>query len=487
MSSEIHISGPIGFAEQSGSAVFFSKTSNTAGTFNANDTGTAIPVKKAQNVLDVAFWGEDNRFPNNIERQMAYCGIGRAALDWKARILYGGGIIPGKVTGYEDEGKKEIFEPLDRTQYKEVYAFLENRSMFRFFMEYFQDWTWFANCFPEVVLTKDGKKISHFVHQESCDTRYKNMNDDGVIDTVFLSKMWGMSKDQFAKFDPNKAVLGLLENPVNIASIDNRYIKQLDCIDMYNPKESLTTIADKLNQSRKKSQLKSAILPVNYPSVNKTYYQVATWDGARLGGWIEIACKIPNIFKALYTKALRIKYHIEVPENYFETKYGEEEWDKKTEQEQAEAKRELVKEMDEYLNSDKKAFSTFVSFFEVDTHNKTEYGRVKITAIEDKSNVDKDIIMSSAADVQILTSMQVHPTLFGAGTIGTGTQRTGGSDQREAFLVYTSSLQLERQVALEPIYLARDFNQWGDDIHFRIRDTQLTTLNQNSGTQKVVS
>ena len=95
--------------------------------------------------------------------------------------------------------------------------------------------------------------------------------------------------------------------------------------------------------------------------------------------------------------------------------------------------------------------------------------------------------MSSAADVQILTAMGLHPTLIGAGTIGTGTQRTGGSDQREAYLIYTSLLKLEREVALEPLYLARDFNQWGDDIVFRILDTQLTTLDKNTGTEKKLS
>jgi hypothetical protein len=487
MSNGVHISGPIGFMEQSGSAVYFSKTNDTAGTFKKEGFSTCVPVRKAQNALDIAYWGEDNRFPQNIENQMSYCGIGKAALDWKARILFGGGIIPGKVTGYEDEGKKELFEPLDRIKYKTVYDFLENRRMFRFWMEYLQDWVWFANCFPEVVLTKDGSKISHFVHQESSDARYKNMNENGQIDTVYLSKMWGMAKDQFAKFDPDKKVLGLLENPKTLSEIDNKFLKTLDCIDMYNPLQSLTSIAEKLNNTRSKSALKSAILPVNYPSVNKTYYQVATWDGARLGGWIEIACKIPAIFKMLFSKAFRIKYHIEIPMSYFETKYTYEVWHAKTEEEQKNARIELLTDMDAYLSGDTKAFSTFVSFFDVDTHTKTEFGRIKITPIEEKSNLDKEILMSSAADVQILTAMQVHPTLSGAGTVGTGSQRTGGSDQREAFLIYTSALNLERQVALEPIYLARDFNKWGDDIHFRIRDTQLTTLNQNTGTQKVVS
>jgi len=484
MSSGIHISGPIGFMENSGSAVFFSKGNDKAGTFNTQ--GTAPLIKKAQVALEVAYWGEDNRFPQNIENQMAYCGIGKSALDWKARALYGAGIIPGRILDYEDDGKTEIFKPLTRADGKEVYAFLEQRSMFRFWLEYFQDWTWYFNCFPEAILSKDGSKITGFVHQESCDARFKQMNDKGDIETAYLSKMWGSSKDQFAKFDPEKKVLGLMENPTTLTEIDNIFLKAIDCIDMYDQVNSLRTIAEKMKH-RPPEALRSAIMPVNYPSTNKTYYQVPYWDGARLGGWIEIACKNPTIVKAYLKKGMKIQNHIEIPKAYFEDKYGKETWKGYDEETKKVLKGNLLKEMDEFLTSDKATFSTFISFFDYDAHNKAEFSRIKITPIESKYSVDKELITTSAADLQILAAMQVHPTLFGAGTLGTGAQRTGGSDQREAFLIYNAMLSLERQVALEPLYLARDYNAWGEDIVFRIRDTQLTTLDKNSGTQKVVS
>ena len=66
----------------------FYKNAATAGQFKTN-RGTAIEVQKAQTALDVAYWGEDNRFPQNIEQQMAYCGIGKYALNWSANALFG--------------------------------------------------------------------------------------------------------------------------------------------------------------------------------------------------------------------------------------------------------------------------------------------------------------------------------------------------------------------------------------------------------------
>lgn len=490
----VHISGPVAFLSESQSAVFFSKGNAAAGTFQNNKGSVAI-VEKMQNQLDVAYWGEDNRFPQNIEQQMAYCGIGKSALDWKARALWGAGIIPGKVVGYEDEGKKEIFEPLDREKYKIVYSFIEARSFFRWAIEYLQDWVWYFNCFPEMILSKDGKSITGFVHQESNDSRFKQMDDQGRIKKVYLSKLWGAAKDQYARFDPTKSLPGLV-NSRKLNEVDNKFIKQLDCIDMYDNVNSLQIIADSLTQSRKKDALKSAILPVNYPSVNKTYYQVPYWDGARLGGWIEIACKIPSLIKTLYNKAFRIKYHIEVPESYFGRKYGEDKWDAMTDADQQQCRVKLLQDMEDFLSGDENAFKSFISFFDVDPHDKKESGRVKITVIEDKSNIDKELITQSAADVEILIAMQVHPSLFSAGMTGSMFRSGGGSgsDIREAYLVYNALLNLERNVFLEPLYLVRDYNrivggisEWEDDIVFRVRDTVLTTLDQGRGTQKVVS
>lgn len=488
MSSSVEMSGPIAYLSESGSAVYFSRVDAAAGTYQPRTgkkgEGTAVPIKKLQNELDVAFWGEDNRFPQNIENQMAYCGVGKAGLDWKARALYGNGIVPGRITGVNDKDGSEIFTPLSRDKEKAIYNVIEQRSMFRFWLEYLQDWTWYTNNFPEAIFSKDCSQITGWVHQESCDSRFKQMDDNGSFSSVYLSKLWGASKDQYAKFDPKKIVRGLVENPIEVSQIDKKFLKTLDCIDMYDSLNSAKTIAAKLKGSK---GLKSAILPVNYPSVNKTYYQVPAWDGARLAGWVEIASKIPSVLKTLFAKAFRIRYHIEIPKNYFTDKYGAEKWAGMDDAAKIAARRKLLQEMDKFLSGDENAFKSFISFFDIAQQGKEEYGRIKITEVPDTSTLGKEMISQSAADIQILVAMGVNPTLFGAGTIGTGQQRSGGSDIREAFLVYCAQLNLERQVLLEPLYLQRDFNGWDSDIIFRVRDTVLTTLDTGAGTKKTLS
>lgn len=485
----VHYHDNIAYLEGSNASVFFAAK---GGEFPSSTGGTPLVVSKLINALEVAPWGEDNRFPQNIADLMDYCGVGKSGLDIKARSLWGSGIIPGKVTGYEDGGNKEKFEPLDRVKYKQVYDFIEARWFYRFWVEFLRDWAWYGNCFPEMILSNDGKSIARMVHQESCDCRFKQMNDSGAITTVFLSKLWGMSKDQFVKFDPDKALKGLQRDNINLTEVDNKFLKAIDAIDMYDAVNSLRSIADTF---KGKKGLKSAILPVNYPSHNKTYYQLPDWDGARLSGWIEIAGKIPAMFKAIYNKAFNIKYHIQIPWLYFENKYGD-----KWKAANVEEKRKLIQTelevMDKFLAGSDKAYTSFVSMFNVDPVDRKEYAKIEIKPVEHNNSYDKDLVASQAANSEILFSMGINPDIVGVGAPGGPYSGSSGSGSniREAKLVYDAGLGLEREVILEPLYLVRDYNRivgeqdvWEEDIRFKFRDTVLTTLDQGSGTQKVVS
>lgn len=483
---------PIAYLEKSGAAVFFS-SSEGGGSGKHTSSGTTgsslqpnAEVRTVQEKLKVVPWGEDNCYPQNISRELDWCGIAKSALNWKSKALYGGGIIPGKVTGINPDTKEDIFEPLDRASYKEVYRFLNKSTMPLFWAEMLLDWSWYTNCFEEIIFSNDGKNITGIVHQESNDCRYGQMNN-GIIDTVYLSKVWGMPQDQLVKFYPKKPGPGF----TYASHIEKNLIKPLDAIDMYNPLESCKNIAEK---QKTKRGLKSAILPVNYPSPNKTYYQLPYWDGARLAGWIEIASKVPSILKRLFNSNFNIKYHIQVPEQYFERLHGREKWNTMKGEERASERKKLRERMDNFLSGDENAWKSFISYFDVDPVTKKECGLVKIEPIKDAITIDKEILMSSAADIQILVASQVHPTLFGAGTLGTGTQRTGGSDLRESFLIQNASLGLERKLIVAPLCLVRDYNrevggmkEWEEDIEFRFRDTVLTTLDTGAGSKKVLS
>lgn len=481
--SEIVVEGNVAYLAGAGASVYMSQDSAGFAVPRTKRSGTPAPVRKVINALDIAPWGEDNRFPQNIEKLLAFSGVAKETLNFKLKALWGNGIVYGKVKDYQEDGT-EVFEIAKPGTYPEIDRFMRRAKIRRFYLEFLQDWVWFGNCFPEVIFDNQGKKAVDLIHQESCDIRLQNMDERGQIKYAFLSKIWGLANDQFSRFDPNRKISGLLEN-ANALQEDNKFIKKIHCLDMYSPVENARELLDGALKERK---FKSAILPVQYPSPNKTYYQLPAWDGARLSGWIEIAGKIPSMFKAMYNNQFNIKYHIEIPENYFERTYGVELWNAWDEPTKKLKKKEVLKKMDDVLSGSENAYKAFVSYYITDAVTGKEYGQIKITQIENKTNIDKDLMTGATANSEIMFAMGVNPDVVGAGIPGGAYGgNKGGSNIREGYLIYTSSLSLERQVILEPLYFVKDMNEWPEDLEFRIRDKQLTTLDKGTGSQKVIS
>lgn len=475
MSVEIH--GNHAFLSGAGAIVTFTKPSYAA---FSETTQAAMPKVTALNTrLGIAPWGEDNLFPQNIVKQLDYCGVAKSALDWKSRALFGNGIVWGKPE--TDADGKEIFRVAKKGDYPDVDAWMRtNKKLLRFYLEFSQDWNWFGNCFPELILSKDGKKITKLVHQESCDCRFLQMDKKGRIQWVLLSKLWGNLTDQFVKFDPKKApTTTSTGGPTSATVIDNEYVVKRRALDPYNPFEDL--------QEAVKEGARNVILPVQYPSPNKTYYQLAYWDGARMAGWIEIAAKIPTMLKAMYENAFNLKYQIEIPEQYMERRFGAG-WNDLEPQEKEEKRMDVLRLMDKWLSGAENSYKTFVTYFDT-TREGTEFNRIKINPIENKTTFDKDLLASATANGEILFAMQIKPNLIGASSPGSNStgQDGSGSATREDFLVYLAQLFLERNIILEPLALVQEYNGWDQELEFRFRDIVLTTTDQNSGTVKKIS
>lgn len=457
-----------------GATVFFSENMGTA-------KPAAPIVRKVQDNLDVAPWGEDNRFPQNIVNHLQACGIAQATLKKIASALYGGGLIYGKVIDIDANGN-EIFKPAMKGEFPEADAFWKNNRIPRFLAEYYLDYVYFANCYPELILNPDGKKITGIVHQESCDVREKQYGDSGTLETVYISKIWGLTSDQFSKFDPEKKIRGIIQDGTKPDKVDGKVVISRKAIDMYFPLDSINKLIkdDKSNRN--------FILPVKFPSANKTYYQLPAWDGARLAGWIDIASKVPNMIKSMIDKAFSIKYHIEIPEGYFKRKYGEAAWKGMKAEERKKAREDLLQAMDEFLSGSENAYKSFVSYFETDAVDHKEYDRIKITPIDTKSTVDKDLLTASTANSEIMLAMGVNPNIIGAGKPGgVYSSNQGGSNVREGKLEHDSSLVMDRHLLLEPFQLIKEFNQWPDELEFRHKNTVLLTLDSGKQTKTEIS
>jgi hypothetical protein len=473
MSNILH--NNIGFIPGSKLAITFS------GKYATSGEAAHPQIKKLITKLDVAPWGEDNRFPQNIVNSLESCGVAVSTLKWKADTLWGGGLVYGKVVDIDSQGN-EVFQVAKKGEFKEADIFWKNNRIPRYFAEKLMDWVYFANTFEELILNDSKNKIVGIIHQESSDCRFKQMSDAGKLDTVYLSKLWGLTRDQFVKFKKDAIVKGLSGDNHDMSNVDGKYIVEKKAIDMYFPLDSLNELI-----TQNKSE-KSFILPINFPSNNKTYYQLATWDPARMSGWIDIASTVPSMLKEMYKNQFTIKYHIEVPETYFEKRYGAAAWAGYSTEQKQKSRQALLDALEQNLSGSDNAYTSIVTYFDIDSTTKNEYGSVKIKQIENKNSIDKDLLTSGTANSEIMIAMGVNPNILGAGKPGgVYASNQGGSNIREGKLEYSSNLHLERQMLLEPFRLIKEFNGWPDELEFRFKDTVLLTLDKGQQTKTTIN
>ena len=153
------------------------------------------------------------------------------------------------------------------------------------------------------------------------------------------------------------------------------------------------------------------------------------------------------------------------------------------------ARRQVLKEMDDFLSGSENAHKTFITTFAVNRQTGVESSRIKITVLDQKTNIDKELLASSAGNSEICFAMGVNPDIIGAGAPGGPYSGSAGSGSniREAFLLYCALLNIERHLLLEPLRLAHQFNEFPDNVEYRFRDLVLTTLDTGAGSKKVIS
>lgn len=127
------------------------------------------------------------------------------------------------------------------------------------------------------------------------------------------------------------------------------------------------------------------IYPVFYKSFNKSYYHLAVWNGVRQGGWLDIANNVPTLKKAIMENQMTIKYHIEIPHEYFAKRYPEPDYTKEKREEKIEEK---ITELNDFLSNVENSGKSFVSFAYFDQITKQNFPGWKINVIDNKLKDD---------------------------------------------------------------------------------------------------
>ena len=403
-------------------------------------------------------WGEDNDLPEKIQAEIEKSPVASRGLLFNIELAYGQGLKP------------VIFDKEDKTKYKtvdnaEIIKFFEDNDIDLYILEQLTDLFHFYNCFPEIILNNESNpKIVELSSKEAYFSRYEEMNDKGIIEHHFYSAQWSGDKEQAD--DENTDFTPVLNARKPLKDLRNRVEN--------NP-------ADKTGNKNKRF-----IIPINFPSPGKFYYQKAPWYSIIESGWLEFAGQIPDFKKSLMQNQMVIKYHVELSEEYFPTIFAAENIT------EDKARKDRIKKeykaINDYLTDTKNAGKAVISYTKKFPGQKgMEIEKMmKITPIENNIKGGEFIEDSEEVSNIILFALGVHPGIIGA-SLGKN-KSISGTEARELFTIKQAMLKPIRDRILKPLYLIRDFNGWPKEIDFIIPDLVLTTLDKEpTGKKEVIN
>lgn len=399
---------------------------------------------------EIVPWGNANNFPQEVLMRAKKSTILPTALSWKANL------ISKRVTPYlvdEDDDGKEI---LQKVRDPEILTFLDNRHFRRYVRESANDIFWFLNIFPELIVSKDRKKITHIHPNEAAYSRWGQQNDAGVSEHVYINANWPY------------------------ASAADKETTKIRALDPYQ--------YDLEDWTREQSNIFKFVYPSSYPTPGNTFYQLAHWDGIRTSGWLDVLEKVPALKKALFENQMTIKYHIQIPREYWAQEYGAA-WTKASAEERDVIRVNKMTEINRRLVGAENSGIAIATEFGVSSIDMKTVEGWKIDALPDKLKDGAYLADNMEATAHLLYALGIDPALFGFASKEMGS-RSGGSDKRESLLIYLSQLEPYRDVLYEPLNFIADYNGWKKKyptLEFRSKQTILTTLDTGAGSKEVAA
>ena len=407
--------------------------------------------KNGRQYRGIVPWGQNNLLPEEVLEIVYRNPVMTTGLLFNIQVSYGQGIQPFR---YVVENNIRKVRPVYDN--KEINTFFEENNINGYLLEQMTDLNFFYNVFPEIILNRDvpeKRKIISLNHKEACFSRWDSMNPaTGEIEYHFYSAEWSKGHRE-----DTVAVTPVLSASHPIQDLRNR-----------------------IARGEKRFRY---IVPVNFPTPGKTYYQKPYWYSIIESGWADFASQILTFKKALLANQMSIKYHVQLADNYFEEIFAREGiTDDKRRKERV---RKEYKSINDFLSGEAKAGKSVISYVK-QTMDGKEFPRMKITALENHFKGGEYIEDTEEVSNIMSYGLGVHPSLIGASP-GKNKGSFSGTDKRELFIIKQALLKPVRDMILRPFYLIKAINRWPEDIQFGIPDLVLTTLDENTGSERKIS
>lgn len=389
-------------------------------------------------------WGENNNLPGEMAKLIESCGVLSSVIESKVRISIGKGVEPFLLTDKTKDG--EVLEPVFDD---EIDEWLEVNDMYeyaRMVMTGLIGYGWNAG---QLVLRKKEEYIARVKAPDVVHCRLRKMNDQGVIESLFMKDDWG--------------AMGSSGQHKEITLLDEGYE------------------LEELMRNSTGSNREFAILH-RYKRNGRLYYPTPLWYAAKK--WVDVAISIPEFKSALHQNQMHIKYIIHISEYYWKKQIPK--WDSMNADEKTRVMQETYNRIEESLVGADKAGKTIVSGTYVDPITKIESKGVMVEVLDDKFKDGKMLPDSSAANSEIYFASLMNPSMMGSGQPGGPyANNAGGSNVRESYLTQMMMLEPERKQIVRLMNLVSRFNKWKERLEVE-RNFTISTVNGNTATTSSV-
>jgi hypothetical protein len=387
-------------------------------------------------------WGEDNNLPAEVMEMVEKSEVVSSNLNFNIRIAYGLGVKP--MLRIKD-GRKLVHEPCEDPK---VLDFIEANDIDGYFLEQCADMCTFGNNFPELIITKDRKEIFSLRHKEAVFSRW------GVVDAKTGEIPYHYYGANWTKA-PTKELTTTSE-----------------VISKYNSAADLAERMSAGKQSR-------FIVPINFPTPGKTYYQRPPYWSIFRSGSYDFSTMIWEFKKTILKNGLRVRYIIYISKKYWENIFREEKID--TNDPTAVKKRkdaEMLK-FRNFLSSDKNHGNGLAVLKEMIPSGSSAIEEKYITI----ENVPVDLkggeLLQDSSEVSRMISyaMGVHQNVIGTDPGKSGS--LSGTDKRELFMISSALMKPSRDRLLKPLYIVKKINKFPANLEWIVPEYEFTTLDES--------
>ncbi|MHA8104814.1 hypothetical protein [Aquirufa nivalisilvae] len=201
-----------------------------------------------------------------------------------------------------------------------------------------------------------------------------------------------------------------------------------------------------------------------YPG--QTYHPIAEWWGTK--DWTEVTNKIPKFHSSGLDNGYNIKYHISVPDNYFEKDSYPEGYNEER------LKKEVLDNIGETLSGIDNVDKTLFTFHKVLSEGRYAESGIKIIPLENKMSDDAYTSLFTTANTVQASGHRVLPVLAGIDTGGklggSGKELEAAANFQQGFLTYS-----DRELLLADFQVIKKINGWNRNKVAMFEDIKLYT------------